>query len=581
MHATNPPKTMSSTDSSELPKFAAYAFDVLDGRVLVGEYIRKHVEQFVDEMADPGLRWEFDADEAERFIDFIETFLKHTRGEWAGQPFELSPWQAYFLANLFGWKERGTNLRRYRTANLFVARKSGKTQLAAAIAVALMVLDNDAAGEFVFAATKKDQARLAFDEVRRMLQANSTLLKRFEVRKHDVQGPRDSVCKALASDSNTLDGLSLNLGVIDELHGMKDGSLVRVLKSSQGARRNGLTLAITTAGFIPDGPAAQIMRTAKEVLDGLKDDERTLSLIYQIDEGDDWKDPAVWIKANPGLGVSISEDYLKSQARQAMNHGGRAVVEFQTKHANLFVSSATQWVARESWRDCKHPGEPEPGSDVFVGLDLASVSDFTALAMLWPQDDGTKLIRCHYFLPDRAIERKLEEDESHIYGRLKDLPNVHVTPGNVTDYNFIRHFITGHHVNEDGQVRNSPDCLATRYRIRSIAFDRYNSSQLITDLSNDGIECAPFGMGFVSQSAPTKELERLILGGDVMHDGDPVLDWMLGNVAVTYDPAGNVKVTKSKSGKVDGVVALVMALGEWMTFEYDDDNPPDEFIRLL
>lgn len=572
---------MSSTGSSELPKWAAYAFDVLDGRQVVGEYVLKHVEQFTDDMADTSSRWEFDADEAERFIDFIETFVKHTRGEWAGKPFELSPWQAYFVANLFGWKERGTDLRRYRTANLFVARKSGKTQLAAAIAVALMVLDNDAAGEFVFAATKKDQARLAFDEVRRILQANPTLLKRFEVRRHDVRGPRDSTCKALASDSNTLDGLSLNLGVVDELHGMKDGGLLRVLKSSQGARRNGLTLAITTAGFIPDGPAALIMKTAKEVLDGLKDDERTLSLVYQIDEGDEWKDPATWVKANPGLGVSISEDYLKSQARQAMNHGGRAVVEFQTKHANLFVHSATQWVARDVWRECKQPGEPEPGSEVFVGLDLASVSDFTALALLWPQDDGTKLVRCHYFLPERAIERKLEEDESSIYGRLMDLPNVHVTPGNVTDYDFIRRFVTGYHVNEEGQVRSDAECLATRYRVRSLAFDRYNSSQLITDLSNDGLECAPFGMGFVSQSAPTKELERLILGGDLIHDGDPVLDWMVGNVAVTYDPAGNVKVTKSKSGKVDGVVALVMALGEWMTFSHTEDETPDNFIRLL
>lgn len=571
---------MSSTASSDVPKWRAYAMGVLSGEVVVGKYVRKHVERFVDDLGDEALRWEFHAPEAERFCDFIEGFIRHTRGEWAGQPFELSPWQSYFIANLFGWRERGTDLRRYRMAFLFVARKSGKTQLAAAIAVALIVLDGDAAGEFVFAATKKDQARLAFDEVRRIIQANPTLAKRFEVRRHDVRGPRDSTCKALASDSNTLDGLSLNLGVIDELHGMRDGSLLRVLKSSQGARRNGLTLAITTAGFIPDGPAAQMMKTAKEVLDGLKEDERTLSLIYELDEGDDWKDPAVWVKANPGLGVSISEDYLQSQARQAQNHGGRAVVEFQTKHANLFVHSATQWVARDSWRACKQGGEPELGAEVFVGLDLASVSDFTALALLFPQPDGNHLVRCHYFLPERAIERKLEEDESSIYGRLMDLPNVHVTPGNVTDYAFVRHFITGHHVTEEGQVRNSPDCLATRYAIRSLAFDRYNSSQLITDLSNDGIECAPFGMGFVSQSAPTKELERLILGGQLCHDGDPVLDWMVGNVAVTYDPAGNVKVTKSKSGKVDGVVALVMALGEFMTFAHDEEAP-DEFIRLL
>lgn len=572
----------SSSDDPNLDGWKRYAEDVLAQRIVVGEYIRKDVERFVDEIGDDSLRWVFDVDEAVRFLSFIQTFTSHTRGEWAGRPFILSDWQAYLVANLFGWRERETGLRRYRTAVLFVARKSGKTQLAAAIAVAMAVLDGDAAGEYVFAATKRDQARIGFDEVRRMISANSALSRRFEVRRHDIRGPRDGVVKPLASDSNRLDGLSLNLGVVDELHGMRDGDLLRVIKSSQGSRRNGLTLAITTAGFITDGPAAQMMKTGKDVLDQIKTDDRTLTLVYQLDEGDDWKDPATWIKANPGLGVSISEEYLSSQSRQAQNIGGRAVVEFQTKHGNLFVSSSSEWIGRDAWRSCQSDAEPEPGAEVFLGLDLASVSDFTACALLFPIASDHFLLRIHYFLPERAIERKLEADESSIYATFANLPNVHVTPGNVTDFDFVRHWITGHKVEEDGRVVYDPDSLGTKYTIRALAFDRYNSSQLITDLTNDGIDCAPFGMGFVSQSAPTKNLERLILGGMISHDGDPVTEWMFGNVALQYDPAGNVKITKSRSGKVDGVVAAVMALGEWMTFDAGTDEPlPDDLIRLI
>lgn len=538
----------------------------------------------MDDLSRDDWEWKFDVVEAERWIEFIGRFCKHTRGEWAGQPFLLSPWQQFFIAQLFGWRN-ANGVRRFRTAYLYVARKSGKTQLAAAIAIAQMVLDDDAAGEFAFAATKRDQARIGFDETRRMIEATPALKRRFRVRRHDILAPRDGVCKPLSSDSNTMDGLSLNLGIVDELHGMRDGGILRVIKSSQGARKNPLTLAITTAGFNTDGPAATIMKTAKAIFDGDKSDERTLSLLYELDDGDDWKNPDVWVKANPGLGESISMEFLRSQCQQAQNHGGRSVVEFQTKHCNQFVSQSSRWIDRDQWRLNESEAEPELGSVCFAGLDLASVSDMSALALLFPQPSGDFILRVHYFVPERAIERKLEMDESDLYGRISDFENVHVTPGNVTDYDFLRRFITGHHVSEDGKILVDRDCIATKYTLRSLAFDRYNSSQLVTDLVNDGIVCAPFGQGFVSMSAPTKQFERVILDSALLHKPDPVLDWMLDNVALAFDPAGNMKVTKQKSGgKVDGIVAAIMALGEFMTFDDDDTRPPlpdDIKIRVL
>lgn len=564
--------------------WAKYAADVVEGRQVVGHYVRRAVEIFMDDLTRDDWEWKFDAVEASRWIDFVGKFCKHTRGEWAGKPFLLSPWQQFFVAQLFGWRN-ADGVRRFRTCYLYVARKSGKTQLAAAIAIAQMVLDNDAAGEYAFAATKRDQARIGFDEVRRMIEATPALRRRFRVRRHDILAPRDGVCKPLSSDSNTMDGLSLNLGVVDELHGMRDGGILRVIKSSQGSRKNPLTLAITTAGFNLDGPAASIMKTAKAVLDGDKVDERTLALLYELDDGDDWKDSQTWVKANPGLHESISMEFLVSQCKQAQNHGGRAVVEFQTKHCNQFVSSASRWIDRDVWRANESDIQPEPGAVCFAGLDLASVSDMSALALLFPDPLGGFILEVHYFVPERAIERKLELDESDLYGRLYEFDNVHVTPGNVTDYDFIRRFVTGHHIDEEGKTIVDRECLATKYTLRSLAFDRYNSSQLVTDLVNDGIVCAPFGQGFVSMSAPTKQFERVVLDESMSHKPDPVLDWMLDNVALAFDPAGNIKVTKQKSGgKVDGIVAAIMALGEFMTFDDDDTRPelPDDLeIRVL
>ena len=573
-----------TTSTNSWGDWATYVADVIEERQIVGHYVRRAVEKFVDELDQKDWEWKFDAAEAERWIEFIGRFCQHTRGEWAGRPFVLSPWQQFFVAQLFGWRN-ADGVRRFRTAFLYVARKSGKTQLASAVAIAQMVLDDDAAGEYVFAATKRDQARIGFDEVRRMIEANPTLRRRFRVRRHDIVAPRDGVCKPLSSDSNTMDGLSLNLGIVDELHGMRDGGILRVIKSSQGARKNPLTLAITTAGFNLEGPAATIMKTSKAILDGDKTDERTLSLIYELDDGDDWKDQKTWIKANPGLGESISHEFLASQCKQAQNHGGRAVVEFQTKHCNQFVSQQSRWIEREIWKANESSLIPEMGSVCFAGLDLASVSDMSAVALLFPQADGTFILSVQYFVPERAIERRLELDESDLYARLHECDNVHITPGNVTDYDFIRRFLTGHHVNADGRVLVDKDCLATKYTLRSLAFDRYNSSQLITDLVNDGIVCAPFGQGFVSMSAPTKQFERVILDQSLLHKPDIVLDWMLDNVALAFDPAGNMKVTKQKSGgKVDGIVAAIMALGEFMTFADDDTRPelPDDIsIRTL
>ena len=565
-----------------------YVDGIQGGEIPSGKYIKLLVEQFEKDLnnTDDEWRWSFDVETAEKYIDFIQKYTIHTRGAWAGKKFILSPWQKFFIANIFGWTHKEDGYRRYRTALLFVARKSGKTQLAAGIAAAMMVLDKEAAGEYVFAAAKKDQANICFHELSRILKKGPVpIRKRFKVMRHHIEGPYDGTAKALSSDANTLDGLSLQLGVLDEYHAQKTSDLWNVLKSSMGSRKSPLMLAITTAGFIPDGPCAEAMKTAKEVLEGWKEDERTFAMIFQIDieDDDDWKDENTWIKANPNLGESISLDYLQSQAVQAKNAGGRAVVEFQTKHCNLFTASSEVWLDADMWKEQEELWEPPTGSICYAGLDLASVSDVSSLGLLFSRDDGSVYLKTFHWVPRRAVDMRMEKDENSVYGKLEELPNVFVTDGNVTDYSAIRSFITGVYL--DGNTMKQHDnCIASRYNLKGMAYDRFNSSQLIIDLAGDGVSAVPYGQGFISMNAPTKEMERLVLEGELHHEPDPFMDWMLNNVTLRFDPAGNIKPDKEKSGdKIDGVVASVMALAERMIREAEDDEliPEDWKPRFM
>lgn len=575
--------TSKTSDPKDPRGWLDYVDGVKSGKVIAGKYIRLLVERFEEDLQKQGKdwRWTFDVDEGERYIRFIQEYTIHTRGAWAGKKFILSPWQKFFIVNIFGWKHKKENYRRYRTALLFVARKSGKTQLAAGIAAAMMQLDKEAAGEYVFAAAKRDQAKICFDELSRMLSKGpQNLRKRFKVMRHHIEGPYDGNAKALSSDANTLDGLSLQLGVLDEYHAQKTSDLWNVLKSSMGSRTSPLMLAITTAGFIPDGPCAEAMKTAKEVLEGWKEDERTFAMIYQIDveDEDDWKDPDVWIKSNPNLGESISMDYLLSQGVQAKNLGGRAIVEFQTKHCNLFTASSDVWLDADMWKDQYEDWEPPLDAVCYAGLDLASVSDVSSLGLVFTRDDGSSFLKTYHWIPQRAIDMRLEKDENSMYGKLAELPNVFVTDGNVTDYSAIRSFISGVYL--DGSTMQQHDsCIASKYNLKGLAYDRFNSSQLIIDLTGDGISAVPYGQGFISMNAPTKEMERLVLEGEIFHGEDPFFDWMLNNVTLRFDPAGNVKPDKEKSGdKIDGVVAAVMAIAERMIRESEeDDSIPEDW----
>lgn len=580
---------MSDIDVSKLDRMFSYAEGVLNGTVVCGRYIRLACERFVADL-EREWEWEFNIREAARYVNFIERVCTHTRGELAGKPMILEPWQVFFVGQLFGWVDKeDCKRRRFNTAHLFVARKNGKSQLAASIAIAMATLDGDGAPQLVTAATKRDQAREVFDEIQRCVKGSPALSKRFQVHRTEIKCPRNGVIKPLSSDANTLDGLNLNLACVDEFHAMKNADLYRVLASSMGSRKSPLMLAITTAGFVPDGPCAHFMSAGKSVLDGVKDNDRLLILPYEIDEGDAWDDRDSWKKANPNLNVSVSEEHLESQYNNAKLYGSRSITEFMVKHLNVFVGSASVWIPDDDWMhednlrkpsDFRIIDEKTQKPIAYLGLDLAATDDITALAILTGDSEGWGL-EVHYFLPERAIDKRLDRDENSVYLKFKDYDNVHVTPGNVTDYGVIRRMISGNYI-ADGKIEYDENNLMNRLCIKGVAYDRWNSLNLIRDLEGDAVPCDPFGQGFASMSFPSKEFEKAALEGKLAHGGDEVLRWMMGNVTLRYDASGNIKPDKSKSGdKIDGVVAAVMAIGEALTFEEEAPSDFEFFMAVV
>ena len=579
-----------NVDVSSLNRMFSYVEGVGDGSVVTGRYIELACERFVGDLERDDWEWEFNITEASRYVNFIERVCRHTRGELAGTLMVLEPWQVFFVGQLFGWVAKDDpKRRRFNTAHLFVARKNGKSQLAAAIAIAMATIDGDGAPQLVTAATKRDQAREVFDEIQRCVKGSASLSKRFQVHRTEIKCPRNGVIKPLSSDANTLDGLNLNLACVDEFHAMKNADLYRVLASSMGSRKSPLMLAITTAGFVPDGPCAHFMSAGKSILEGIKDNDRLLILPYEIDEGDSWDDREVWAKANPNLDVSVSLEHLESQYKNAKLYGSRSVTEFMVKHLNVFVGSASVWVPDDDWMcegNMKPPGDFQLIDSktekpiAYLGLDLAATDDITALAICTGGPEGWG-IEAHYFLPERAIDKRLDRDENSVYLKFKDYDNVHVTPGNVTDYGVIRRLISGNYL-VDGKVAYDEDNLMEKYCIKGVAYDRWNSLNLIRDLEGDSVPCDPFGQGFASMSFPSKEYEKAALEGKLAHGGDEVLRWMMSNVTLRFDASGNIKPDKSKSGdKIDGVVAAVMAIGEALTFEEDQDTDFQFFMAVV
>ena len=510
----------------------------------------------------------FDKEASEKSISFIEKFCTHTKGELARTPLLLEKWQKKIIGDLFGWKNKKTNLRKYRTAFISVPRKNGKSTLSAAIGLYMLFADEERGSEIYSAAGDRFQAGIVFEIAKQMILNNIELTKRSKIFRNSITNEsKGNFYQAISSDSKTKHGFNANCILFDELHTQNNRDLWDTLTTSVGARRQPLTIAITTAGYDRQSICYEVYSYAKQVDSGAVKDDSFYPCLYEadIDECDITLE-ATWKKANPNYGISLKKEYMQIESKKAIDLPSYQNT-FKRLMLNIWTDSDVVWIQNKDWDACAGEIDMEKlkGKQCWAGLDLASTRDISALVLLFKEDEKF-IILPYFFIPkENAKTRSLRDkvdymswlSQGHILG----------TEGDVADYNFIKQKIMD---------------LGLVYNIQSIAYDRWNASQLVRDLVNEGVKMSPFGQGFLSMSAPTKEIEKLILGEQVIHNSNPVMNWMLSNIAIQEDPAGNLKPNKAKSkDKIDGIVALVMALGEYMTEESVDSVYDQRGLLIL
>lgn len=488
----------------------------------------------------------FDEEAADRAVEFFR-LLNLVEGKGAGEPFELLPWaENEIVRPLFGYK-RANGTRLYRTAWVEVPRKNAKTTLAAGIGLYGLAADGEAAPQVIIGARDRNQARLCFELCRKMVNASPALSKRCRAVRSYIEHPKSGgVLRAIPADAAGQHGLNCHFAVLDEVHAHRSRELWEVLATSTGARSQPLVMGITTAGvYDPHSIAWEQHTYAEQVAEGKIEDPYFLGVIYGADLDDDWTDPAVWAKANPSLDSTITEDYLREEVTRARVSPARQTT-FRQLHLNIWTSEVSRWIDPHAWDENGEPvREHVPGARVFAGLDLSSTTDISALVLLTAQDDGTFDVRPYFWLPDaNLLERENRDRLPYTDWVSKGL--IQTTPGNIVDY---------------GAIRNQVLDLADEFGGFTLAYDPWNATGLITELTSAGLLCVPVRQGFATLSAPTKELERLILGGKLRHAGNPVLKSHAEAALVQSDPAGNVKPDKAKSNaRIDGLVGLIMAL---------------------
>jgi len=538
----------------------SYARDVAAGKVLCGRLVRLAAERHLRDLKDGtkrGLRFEVDA--AAAVVKFF-SLLRHSKGQWAGQAFMLAPWQVFIVGCLFGWK-RADGTRRFRIAYTEVPRKNGKSTLSAGIGLLLAFFDHEPGAEVYCAATKREQARIVFDEAKRMVERTPGLKKRIDVLAANLSQPATaSKLQPLSADHDTMDGLNVHGTVIDELHAHKTSGIVDVLETATSARRQPLQFEITTAGYDRQSICWKHHDYTVKVLEGVVADDTWFGYIAAAEKGDDWTAPATWAKANPNLGISVHLDDLERKAKKAQ-HLPAQQNAFRRLHTNEWTEQESRWLDTAVWAACAGEVDEEglraQHADCFAGLDLAATQDITAWVKVFPDGAGGFDVLCRFWIPRDSIApgtTKRSEQERLLLEEWVTAGHITATEGNVTDYDLLERDIFAD---------------AEAFRILEIAHDRWNATQLVTHLQNEfgtDEDSVPrvigFGQGFQSMASPTLELERLLLAGKIRHGGNPVLAWMASNIAVRQDPAGNMKYDREASGgRVDGIVALLMALG--------------------
>ena len=499
-----------------------------------------------------GAFW-YDERTADKAAAFFPAHLRLTKGEWAGRPFALEPWQEHrIIRPLFGWKrEDGT--RRYRRCYVWVPRKNGKTELAAGVGLAVQLGDGELGGEIYAIATDKDQARIVFDKAAAMAQLSPSLAPKLTCLKTAIWCPELSAAfKPLSGQPEGKHGLNASGIIGDEIHEWPNDRLYTFVHQSTASRRQPLEFLISTAGE-KRGYGWEIWDYCQKVLNGTIEDPETLVVAFAADpERDAWDDPKAWAKANPNLGVSVKVDYLEAECAKAKELP-RLENDFKRYHLNIWTEQAVRWLNLEQWDACR--GQVDwreleaalSGRSCYGASDLSQTRDLTASLLVFPPEDeaGRWAFLARFFVPEASVAQRVRRDRVP-YDRWIADGAITATEGNVVDYAFVKE-----------QWRRD----AERFHIKSVGFDPWNAMQVMLDLQGEGMPCEQVRQGYLTLSGPSKELERLLLDQRFVHGGNPVLRWCAQNVAVETDPAGNIKPSKAKSTeRIDGIAAAVTAL---------------------
>lgn len=543
---------------------ARYIDDVLDGRLIVGDLVRLAVRRHVQDLKDGTARGLiFDKQKALRAIRFF-SLLRHSKGEWGkgqGKIFGLAPWQMFIIWCLFGWRNSADGSRRFRFAYIEVARKNGKSSFAAGVGLYLFWADKEPGAEVYTAATKRDQARIVHQDAVAMVRKSPELRQQIGIFKDNLHILETrSKFEPLGADGDTMDGLNVHGAIVDELHQHKTRAVLDSLDTATGSRRQPMLFVITTAGFNRNSACFQEREYSINVLENTVQNDARFAFIATLDKDDDPWDETVWVKANPNLGVSVKPEDLRAKAIAAREMASRQN-GFFTKHLNIWTEQADRWLSLDQWNAVANSApfvvDQFQGRECFGGLDLASRIDISALVLLFRDPDGGVSILPHFWIPKVNAAAREKKDRVPYLAWIRD-GYIEATEGNTIDYEVIFDRI--------GQLKS-------KYDIAKIGFDKWGMELLQAKLQGAQLNVASFRQGFESMSEPSKEFERLILAGKLRHGGNPVLKWMIGNVAIETDAAGNIKPSKKKSiEKIDGVVASVMALGVAMAEPVKDKS---------
>lgn len=531
-----------------------YINSVIDGSRIAGKYeilaVKRHLKD-LKRSKKGEFDFIFSEEKAKLAISFF-SLLHHFKGEWAGQQFKLEGWQAFIVWCIFGWVDK-KGYRRFNYADIVVARKNGKTTLAAGIALYMMVLDGESGAEIYSAAMDMAQAKICWEAAREIARKSPAIASYLQFYQYSIiMESSASSFKPLSRDSKNKDGLNPHCAICDERHAWVTNDLFDVIKSGLGARRQPLVFSITTAGFNMDAPYFKDLRVMQDILKGIKEQDNWFIVLYQPDKGDDWKDEKTWIKANPNYGVSVSKSYFADELQDAINKGGTTEVNFKTKNLNMWVDAPDVWIPDElvSKNNFEFDLKELDGQECYAGLDLASHKDINALALYFPKVK-TCPVKFLFFVPEIKI---LDNEDKADYRVWREQGWLVATPGDVIDIDIMSEIIMK-------ELR--------KYNVKNLSFDPYKAYHgLIQALENGGMSdiLDEYTQNIANMSEPSKEIDRMIRKQELNFLDNPVIRWMFRNVTMYQDANENIRPDKRRSsGKIDGVVSLINAVGGYIS----------------